>query len=184
MISIGNNILKKLSPLDKKMLLDIGISKSEIKTKIINSTGLNTTSYKNSLSLSAHGNKTEKDDMLFIWDGQSHMTHTPQIQNLIKNFSWKFKHSENIATLTPGEMPVIFTPEAVSSIFLEPLSLGLNGKYINEKSSPLTTFLGEKRLDSKFTLIDNPCISKITGNEIMDDEGIATKPINLIKEIK
>ena len=181
LISIGNNILKKLSPLDKKMLLDIGISKSEIKTKIINSTGLNTTSYKNSLSLSAHGNKTEKDDMLFIWDGQSHMTHTPQIQNLIKNFSWKFKHSENIATLTPGEMPVIFTPEAVSSIFLEPLSLGLNGKYINEKSSPLTTFLGEKRLDSKFTLIDNPCISKITGNEIMDDEGIATKPINLIK---
>ena len=51
LINIGNNILEKLSPLDKKMLLDIGISKSEIQTKIINSTGLNITSYKNSLSL-------------------------------------------------------------------------------------------------------------------------------------
>lgn len=82
-----------------------------------------------------------------------------------------FKMSEKIAAIQSGNMPVIFTPEAVRLLCL-PLGMGLNGKNVFMGSSPLTDRLGEQIADECITIIDDPLIDYGIGSAKFDQEGV------------
>ena len=79
-------------------------------------------------------------------------------------------------------LPVILLPTAVSSIVLSPLLAGLNGKSVLLGTSPLIGKLGEKILDSRFNLVDDPTLPFVPGSRPCDDEGVISKKLPLIEE--
>ncbi len=78
------------------------------------------------------------------------------------------------ARLKSGEYPVVVMPTALSELLL-PLTVAVNGKQREKKTSPLLGREGEKVLSENLTIIDNPLRSFGLGSAPFDGEGVRTR---------
>lgn len=83
-------------------------------------------------------------------------------------------------TLSTMKSPVVFISEVATSLFSH-LAEAINGFNIYNKSSLLTNSLGKKIFPSWLTISENPHIISGLASAPFDEEGILTKPINIIK---
>ena len=84
-------------------------------------------------------------------------------------------------TSNTGDLPVIFTPRGVSATLLHPLVSGFNGKNVANGSSPLADRWGEKIVDERISIFDDPLIPGASGSRPFDDEGVASRKHTLIE---
>lgn len=75
-------------------------------------------------------------------------------------------------------MPVLFMPNAVYSLNWR-LSAAVNARNIFEKTSPLTSRIGEKVFSDKITIYDDPHDNSDCSARAFDDEGVATQSLML-----
>lgn len=68
-----------------------------------------------------------------------------------------------------------------SSRIISPIFQALNGSNIQQKNSFLMDKKGEKVFSSKFTLLDNPHWAGMSGSRYFDGDGIATRPMDIIR---
>jgi predicted Zn-dependent protease len=91
--------------------------------------------------------------------------------------------SFNLEPLDPGEYEVILKPEAAIGI-LEMLSyMGFSTLAIQEGRSYLSDKLGEQIFNNKLSIQDNSN-SKLQNHSTFDFEGVAKKPVQIIKQGK
>lgn len=76
--------------------------------------------------------------------------------------------------LAEEKMPVLFTPHAVG-IVLSTLDLNTNGKMVQKGASLLANRVGEKVLDERITIVDDPHVDYASGSGAMDGEGVPTQ---------
>jgi PmbA protein len=88
--------------------------------------------------------------------------------------------ARRIATVTSGEMPVLFSPIGTPVLGL-PLMVGLNGRDVYKGVSPLGGKLGQKLLHESFSLVDDPTLDGRFGSASHDDEGVAHRRTPLIE---
>lgn len=88
--------------------------------------------------------------------------------------------SHKIIDPKAGKMKVLFMPSSMYALIWR-LSSGTSGMSIYEKVSPISGKIGEKILDDKFTLLDDPLDDKLTGARSFDDEGVACQPLTLFE---
>ena len=77
-------------------------------------------------------------------------------------------------------MPVVLMPTAVRGLLLSPLLSGLSGKSVLHGTSPLIGRLGERIVDERFSLTDDPTLAGATGARPADDECVASRRLPLI----
>jgi PmbA protein len=75
---------------------------------------------------------------------------------------------------------VILTPPSVGATLLHPLMSGFNGKNVANGSSPLGDRWGEKIVDERISIYDDPLINGANGSRPFDDEGVASRRHALI----
>lgn len=80
-----------------------------------------------------------------------------------------------------GKMTMI-VDNTCSSRLISPIFQALNGSNIQQRNSFLIEKKGEKIFSSKFTLIDNPHWKGMSGSRYFDGDGIATRPMDIIRE--
>jgi len=78
-----------------------------------------------------------------------------------------------------GRQRVLFMPSAMFTLAWR-LIVGLSGRSILRKESPLDGRLGEPVFHPDLTLIDDPWDAWFTGARSFDDEGTATHPLTLV----
>jgi PmbA protein len=93
----------------------------------------------------------------------------------------KLKWGEKIVSVESGKMPVIFTPEA-ALVLIFPLIMGLNGKMVLKKVSPLSDKKGRKMWSELFSLDSDGTIDFALGSAPFDDEGVKMKRLPLIEK--
>lgn len=93
----------------------------------------------------------------------------------------KLKWGEKIVSVESGKMPVIFTPDAALVLIL-PLIMGLNGKMVLKKVSPLSDKKGEKMWSELFSLDSDGTIDFALGSAPFDDEGVKMKRLLLVEK--
>ena len=71
-----------------------------------------------------------------------------------------------------------------SSRLISPIFQALNGSNIQQRNSFLMDKQGEKVFSEKFTLLDNPHWAAMSGSRYFDGDGIATKPMDIIRNGK
>jgi PmbA protein len=98
------------------------------------------------------------------------------IESLVQQLEW----ARNTADTPTGQVPVIFTPRGVSAALLRPLLGGFNGKSVMTGSSPVGDRLGEKVIDERISIYDDPTIDGAIGSRPFDDEGIPSRRMALI----
>lgn len=80
-----------------------------------------------------------------------------------------------------GGMKVLFLPEALYALIWR-LQSATSGRNIYQKVSPLLEKRGEKILDGKFTLLDDPLNDQWPDARAFDDEGTPCRPLTLIND--
>jgi len=89
--------------------------------------------------------------------------------------------AKDLATISTGMLPVVFTPSGVASALIAPLMAAFNGKTVFEGASPVAHRLGERVFDSHFSLTDDPTIPFRPSTRPFDDEGVPSQRTPLVE---
>ena len=163
------------------VLCDAGVSQSVVKVRILNSNGLDASYEKTVFSLGLGGTLVRGTDMLFVGDGESSCRPIADASEIVARVTGQLDQAHDMAEVTTGSFPVVFTPDAVAGLLLSPLLVGFNGKTVLQGSSPLVGRLGEKIVDERFSLYDDGTIAYRPGSRPWDDEGIPTRITPIIE---
>jgi PmbA protein len=181
MISTGEDIIKEIKKVNQELRCDVNILKNYLEVKYLNSKGGNYSYHKTMMAYSAMVQKTEEEDMLILYSslesGRDNLNPGKLSAELIEKLEW----GEKIVSVESGKMPVIFTPDAALVLIL-PLIMGLNGKMVLKKISPLSDKKGEKMWSELFSLDSDGTIDFALGSAPFDDEGVKMKRLPLVEK--
>ncbi len=180
MINIGDEMISLVKKYNPEILVHAGVTKGIVQQQFANSAGQSYTTETTKFDVGLHGQLTRGRDILFSWDSLTRKNKDIDHRQIAaKTIHW-FKLAEKNVSLKSGTMPVIFTPAGLSVLTLG-LRMGLNGKSVLLKSSPLINKLGEKIVDERFSCTDNPLLDYASRSESYDEEGIPHQITPLIE---
>ena len=182
MVALGENAIANLRSLSDEVQVEGSVSKSSSTITLINSNGAQIQYPRTRFGLGFEGTVIRGEDMLFTFDGQSSVSPLMDSSFVVNSIERQLRWAARTATMGNESLPVILLPTAVPSILLSPLLAGLNGKSVLLGTSPLIGKLGEKILDSRFNLVDDPTLPFVPGSRPCDDEGVISKKLPLIEE--
>lgn len=122
--------------------------------------------------------------MLSVWDGTvlTGAIDEPNVDRIVSRLLTKLRNSENIVDAPSGkDVPVLFSPVGFNGTFLPPLLSGFNGKNVASGSSPLIDRWGEKLLDERISISDDPLHPMTPVARPMDDEGIPSQCLDFVR---
>jgi PmbA protein len=184
MIDTGQGLIERLMDEWPDLLCDARIGWSTGRGRIMNSAGIDEEYEQTSYYCSLGAQLIRGTDMLNVWAGygSSHLFGDAELDRLLQTVRRSLRWSKETAqaTTNTGDLPVIFTPRGVGATMLHPLLSGFNGKNVANGSSPLGERWGEKIVDERISIYDDPLISGASGSRPFDDEGVASRKHALI----
>ncbi len=180
MINLGQTAIDRLRRYSSDLLCDASVAKSVTTVTIANSRGGYATYTKSVFSIFVHGTIVKDTDMLFVSDGKSSCRPVMDTTEIVESIQNQLDFSRNVVPAPAGQVPVVFTPKGVGGVLLSPLLSGFNGKMVLQGASPLVGRLGEKLLDERFSLWDEPTFPYAPGSRMCDDEGVPARKLPLV----
>ncbi len=177
-IAEGKKNIAALKEKAPKLKLDIGLNKSLAQVYLANSKGLSAEYQKTSFSHWISGMAVTPNGLLYVRDGRSSCRLVKEGSQMVGKISRLYKNAQKPASVQTGQMPVIFSTDAVYLLWMT-LGMGVNGKLVQKKSSPLAGKIGEGILDKKITVIDDPHYEFAVNSAPFDDEGVGTAKMKL-----
>ena len=182
MVQTGQTLIDTVRKEWPDLNCSASVSRAVHRQSLENSEGLKSDFSQTSYSVGFGGELVRGDDMLSVWEGfaASHLFTDASwmVQSIIQQLEWARDTSD-----TPtGQIPVIFTPRGVSATLLRPLLGGFNGKAVMTGSSPVAERLGDKVIDERISIFDDPTIDGAIGSRPVDDEGIPSRRLALIDQ--
>ncbi len=180
MMRLGQALIDGVRSGESELLCDASISRDVSTITLLNSRGGYARYTKSVFSAYIGGTLIKGTDMLFLGEGKTSCQPITDPSSLVDAVLTQLEYGRDIASPASGEMAVVFTPRGVSGALLAPLMAGFNGKSVLQGSSPLVEKLGERLLDKRFSLWDDPSLAMIPGSRMCDDEGVPAERMPLI----
>lgn len=174
----GKEVIERLRKAFPKAHCDADIGASRFYVHLMNSSGFSSSYEKSVFSFFAGALLTQEDGLLEVHEGHVQCNAGLDVSAITQKIIRKMKLCKKNAAMHTGKYPVIFTPNAFSSL-IGTLRPGVNGKMLQKGASPLMGKLGEKLFDAQLTLWDDPLVENAYGSHPFDGEGVAgiKKPI-------
>ena len=182
MIELGQSLIDKVRAVEPELLCDASVSRSVTTLSLMNSRGGSASYTKSSFSAFVGGALIKGTDMLFLGDGKRTCSPITDPDSLADSVLTQLEYGRHVAPPATGDMAVVFTPRGVAGALLSPLMAGFNGKSVLQGSSPLVDKLGEKLLDERFSLWDDPTLPMVPGSRMCDDEGVPSARMPLVNK--
>ncbi|MCH7608300.1 MAG: TldD/PmbA family protein [Chloroflexi bacterium] len=180
MTALGQRVVDELRAYSNEVQVEGGVSHSTSTVALVNSRGGRFSYRRSGFRVGFGGTVIHGDDMLFTSDSASSVSPIADPSEIVASIIRQLRWAEHIATVETKTMPVILLPTAVSSVLLGPLLAGLNGKTVQQGTSPLAERLGERIVDERFSLTDDTTLPNIPGSRMSDDEGVPSRRLPLI----
>ena len=180
MIHLGQSLIDGIRAGNSEVLCEGRVAKSVSTVSLLNSKGCDLTYTKGVFSVSMEGMLVRGEDMLFVGERES-SCHLLQDTDMIRrSIEEQLELATTVVSPVSGSLPVIFTPHGVAGTLLGPLLAGFNGKSVLQGTSPLVGRLGEKIVDERVSIWDDPLIPYVPGSRPADDEGVPSQRHALI----
>jgi PmbA protein len=179
MVGLGEAMIAAITGHTPGITCEGGAGKGTVSFKIINSRGGQAEYRKSFFSLGIEGTLVEGTDMLFVGESDSSCHPIIDPEQIIKTVLRQLDLAKEKAAAPTRELPVIFTPDGVTSLVI-PLISAFNGKTVLEGASPLGNKIGQAAFDKKFNLSDNPTLAFRPGSRPCDDEGVPSRRTPLV----
>jgi len=182
MTKLGEQIISAVIKHSPDVLCEGSIDKMVGEITIANTRGGRAHFRKSIFGMGIEGQRVRGTDMLFIGDNTSSCHPVLDAGVIIKTIIEQLELAKNPATINSKKMPVIFTPEGVTSALVMPLMSAFNGKNVLEGASPIGKKSGEQVFDKQLTVNDDPTIPFRPGSQPCDDEGVPCQKHSFIEE--
>jgi PmbA protein len=182
MAQLGEELIALITQYTPEIICEAAVEKETIDLRIINSRGGQASYKKSVFGIGVVGNLVRGTDMLFVGEGQSSGHPLTEVGEIAKVVLRQLDLAKNQASAPTRQLPVIFTPEGVTSALLSPLIAAFNGKTVLEGASPIGKKMGEQVFDSKLSLTDDPTIAYRPHSRPCDDEGTPSQRTPLIEQ--
>ena len=183
MLDFGRSAIDAILTEFPEALCSADFSKGDGRQRLINSNGVDAQHHHTTCSFYVGVELIRGTDMLSVWDGtvSTSTVDETNVDTIVGRLLTKLRNSQNIVDAPSGkELPVLFSPVGFNGTFLPPLLSGFNGKNVATGSSPLIDRWGEKMLDERITITDNPLQPMTPVTRPMDDEGIPSRRLDLV----
>ncbi len=178
LVEVGEDLIGKVHQYNSDILVDVSFHNRSSLVKLATTTNVYTEQNSQSLSAILSGNLVRGEDFLQAYSYEVTRDRQPDYQAILQKLIQKYQRAEGRANISSGTYPVLFTPSAVSSTLGRMFGTIFSGQSIVQKASPLTDKLGEKIVDERITVFEDPTIG-VSACEY-DDEGVPTSKKNLI----
>ncbi len=184
MLDFGRSAIDAILSEFPEALCSADFSKGDGKQRLINSNGVDAQHHHTTCSFYVGVELIRGTDMLSVWGGTVSTSPVDEtnVDTIVANILTKLRNSQNIVDAPSGkDLPVLFSPVGFNGTFLPPLLSGFNGKNVATGSSPLIDRWGEKMLDERITITDDPLQPMTPVTRPMDDEGIPSRRLDLVR---
>jgi len=177
-VAEGNKALAQMAQKAPALKCDIDINKKVYRVTLANSRGFSGEYRKTSFSYDLAGVTVLGGSLLQL--GQSRRSGRLDLatSGMTSRIAAMYQHSKRTAKLSSGRMPVLFTPETMRLLWMS-ISLGVNGKAEQKRTTPLLGRLGEQVLDPRITITDDPLLPLGLASAPFDDEGVCGARLDL-----
>jgi PmbA protein len=181
LIELGREIIAVIREGDPDANVKIDLERRVRRTRLRNSAKVDVAEEKAPLSLALSIQRVRGDDVVILFDYFSTAVWNEDYQAFARGLADKLRLAQRPATLSPGRMPVLFSPAGALVLGL-PLLMGLNGRNVYRGISPMAGRIGEPLFDEKLTLLDDPTLAGRPGSSAYDDEGLPRQRRALIAD--
>ncbi|MFH1562295.1 MAG: TldD/PmbA family protein [Nitrospirota bacterium] len=185
-VDLGKNLIDRLLALDSELFCkEAEISRTILKTKIVNTAGVDFEYQKTLFTIYVTGLLIRNNSLLWLTEYETgcdlnEACLVKDIEVMVSKIAESLAWSKNELSCKTKKLPMIFTPKLISTI-LDTVELGVNGKLIQKGASPLTNRLGEKIFDERLTIYDDATIDFAPNSCPVDGEGVRTQKTPLIE---
>ena len=155
-----------------------GVGRESGRSVLCNSAGLHHEEPSTHFGMGVSAFLVRGESFLWVDEGENSCRFSPDILRHADKVAEWIRLSEREVKLGAEEMPVLFTPNALDFL-LATFETNTNGKVVQKGASVLAKRLGERVLDERVTLWDDPLADYRPGSMAVDDEGVPArrKPI-------
>lgn len=182
MIKLGEKLISKVTDHTPDIICEGGVGKDNISIRILNSRGGRAEYTASMFGLGVEGSLIRDTDMLFVGEFDSSCHPILKPDTVAEVVLWQLEMAKERASISSGQLPVIFTPRGVAGALILPLMAAFNGKTVLEGASPVGKRLGEQVFDRGLSLWDDPTMPYRPRSRPCDDEGTPSQRTALIKE--
>ncbi|MBI4725672.1 TldD/PmbA family protein [candidate division TA06 bacterium] len=180
-VAEGQKALGILAQKAPALKCDIGLNKKFYHVSLANSRGFCGEYDKTSFSYGLSGVTIINGSLTFIEQERRRGKLDLATSEMTAKMVRMYQDAKKTAKLAAGKMPVLFTPEAMSLLWMS-IALGVNGKAEQKKTTPLLGRLGEKMLDPRITVSDDPLLPYGLASAPFDDEGVCGAKLDLFHQ--
>ena len=170
-IQLGNDAIEKILSVNPDYECGVSIGKGVGKSRLLNSKGLDTSTRSTSFGTSMDILFVKEKGLLWVGEGESSARVDDDLDKLTTKMLYDLKLAEKEVDISTAAYPVVFTSKAIGNL-LSTFESGCNGKLVQKGVSPLTGKLGEKIIDERISIYDDPTIDYADGSYDCDDEGV------------
>jgi len=182
MDKLGQELIELIIAHTPEILCEAMVNKETESVKLLNSSGGQAEYKKSIFSVGIYGSLIRGTDMLFVGESQSSCNPITQPKDIAEVVIQQLELAKNPASVSTGQLPVIFTPRGAASALIPSLVMAFNGKMVLQGASPVGNKLGKKVFDEKLSLWDDPTIAFRPHSRPCDDEGVASRRTPLIEQ--
>jgi len=180
MVELGSELIARVREHTPDLLCDVGVIRGTSSVHLVNSRGGEAGWEESFFSVTLEGMLVQGTDMLLVGDSESSCCFSSDVSSLAGRVITQLERAKSTAAISPGQMPVIFTPPGVASALLAPLVLAFSGRAVLDGASPLKGRLGEEVFDPRLTLWDDATLPYRPGSCPCDGEGVPSQRIPLV----
>ena len=173
-IQVGKEAIDKSLSVNSSYECGVSIGKGVSESRLINSSGLDVSSQSTSFGISIDILLVKDQGLLWIGEGESSAKLSDDLDKHVAKILNDLKLAENEVEISTGSYPVVFTSKAIGTL-LSTFETGCNGKMVQKGVSPLTGKLGQKIIDERISIYDDPTIDYADGSYACDDEGVLAR---------
>ena len=170
-IQLGNDAIEKILSVNPDYECGVSIGKGVGKSRLLNSKGLDTSTRSTSFGTSMDILFVKEKGLLWVGEGESSARVDDDLSKLTTKMLYDLKLAEKEVDISTAAYPVVFTSKAIGNL-LSTFESGCNGKLVQKGVSPLTGKLGDKIIDERISIYDDPTIDYADGSYDCDDEGV------------
>lgn len=180
MVKLGEKIVEIVKGEFPESKTDVRVHKTVREVSIDTTEGFSGFFRSTLLTVGAEAALTKEGDMLLVAsESLARRADDVNVEEVAGEIVRLLKLSGTIVDITPGTMPVVFTNRAAYVLMLS-LEQALNGRMVLHGASPFKGRLGEKALDEKITIYDDPVMPYGIYTRPFDDEGTPCRTKTLI----
>ena len=184
LLEFGRKVIDAILSEFPEALCSVDLSRSTGHQRLLNSAGVDANHRYTACGMTMAVELIRGTDMLSVWDGtvSTSPIGEPDVNRIAEKLLNKLRNSETIVDApSSDDIPVVFSPVGFNSTFIPPLVSGFNGKNVATGSSPLIDRWGEKMIDERISIYDDPLRPMTPVARAMDDEGLPSRRIDFVK---